>query len=293
MVIDEEINTTTTTVTTSTLVPTTITSFENFDNETGVDDFIVPNIVHFLRFNTSEFSFVEAVTVLAAFKNQKPDVIMFHTDVYEFTGPHWEKIKNTPGFMYEIINTTLPNYIYGQKFNEGWHFWHAGDVTRIRILMKYGGIFLDNDAYVVQNLDKFRKFEMSIGWDDNECFGTQVLVAHKKARFLKLWLESYKDYHADQWYYNAACKPTEEILKKRPELIHRVKLLFGVHMLIHNLYKTYWEGWRNQYAIHLLIRHRSYLDKEHLDKWKDFDEKNIMSYNYTFGTMAREAYDLT
>ena len=29
-------------------------------------------------------------------------------------------------------------------------------------MMKYGGIYLDNDVYVIKNLDKYRKFE-SIG----------------------------------------------------------------------------------------------------------------------------------
>ncbi|PSN54203.1 hypothetical protein C0J52_03535 [Blattella germanica] len=268
-------------------------SFEGFNNETGAKEFIVPNIVHFLRFQSPNFTFVHAVTTLAAFKNQRPEKIMFHTDVESFVGPYWEKIKNTPGLVYEIVKVTLPDTIFGQKFSEGWHLWHAGDVTRIRILMKYGGIFLDNDAYVVRSLDPFRKFEMALGWDENQCLGTQVLVANKNARFLPLWLNSYRKYYPEQWYYNAGCKPTEEILYKKPELVHRVKLLFGVHMLVGNLYKSYWKDWRKQYAVHLLINHRSYLDKEHFDKWNTFDEKNILNYNYTFGDMAREAYGIS
>ncbi|XP_069679840.1 uncharacterized protein [Periplaneta americana] len=276
-------------------VTTEIISFEGFNNITGSNDgeYIVPNIIHFLRFKESNFSFVDAVCVLSAFRNHHPDKIMFHTDVESFIGPYWEKIKNTPGIVYEIVNVTLPTHIYGQKFSKGYHLWHAGDVTRIRILMKYGGIFLDNDVYVVQNFNKYRKYEFAIGWDENQCIGTQVLVANKKARFLKLWLESYKQYYADQWYYNAGCKPTEEILYKRPELVHRVKLLFGVHMLVHNLYKSYWNEWRKQISMHLLMRHRSYLDKEHLDKWPEFDENNIKYYNMTFGEMAREVYGIS
>jgi hypothetical protein len=269
--------------------------FEGFNNETGTEDgsYIVPNIIHFLRFREANFSFVDAVCVLSAFKNHRPDKIMFHTDVGGFVGPYWEKIKNTPGIVYEIREVTLPDTIFGQKFNKGWHVWHAGDVTRIRILMEHGGIFLDNDIYVVQNLNRFRKFEMSIGWDDRDCLGTQVLVANKSARFLRLWLESYREYYPDRWYYNAGCKPTEELLYKTPELVHRVKLLFGVHMLIHNLYKTQWTDWRKQYSVHLLMRHRSYLDKEHLDKWPIFDENNIKDYPMTFGEMAREAYGIS
>lgn len=269
--------------------------FEGFNNETGTEDgsYIVPNIIHFIRLKQENFSFVDLVCVLSAFKNHRPDKIMFHTDVEEFVGPYWEKIKNTPGIVYEIRKVTIPAKIFGQKFSKVFYLWHAGDVTRIRILMEHGGIFLDNDIYVVQNLNKFRKFEMTVGWDDNQCIGTQVLIANKNARFLSQWLESYKEYYPDRWYYNAGCKPTEDLLYKRPELVHRVKLLFGVHMLVHNLYKTLWKDWRKQYSIHLLMRHRSYLDKEHLDKWPIFDENNIKDYPMTFGEMARDVYGIS
>ena len=57
----------------------------------------------------------------------------------------------------------------------------------------------DNDVYVVKNLDHYRKYEMAIGWEENQFFGTQVLIAHEDARFLPLWLDTYHDYRADEW----------------------------------------------------------------------------------------------
>jgi hypothetical protein len=250
---------------------------------------VVPNIIHFLRFQQNIFTFVDAVCVLSAFKNHRPDKILFHTDVDTFVGPYWEKVKNTTGIVYEFREVTVPDTIFGQKFSKSFHVWHASDVTRIRILIEYGGIFLDNDVYVVQNLDRFRKFEMALGMSDNDCIGTQVLIANKNARFLRLWLDSYRQYYPDRWYYNAGCKPAE-LLSKRPELVHRVNLLFGVHMLVPYLYHTLWKEWRQQYTVHLLTRHRTYLDKEHLQKWPSFDECNIKDYPMTFGEMAREVY---
>ena len=252
-------------------------SFEGFNNETGTEDgtYLVPNIIHFLRFKQNNLTFVDAVCVLSAFKNHRPDKILFHIDFDNFVGPYWDKVKNTPGIVYEFRKVILPDTIFGQNFSKEYHLWHASDVTRIRILMEYGGIFLDNDIYVVQNLNKFRKFELALAWDSDLCLGTQVLIANKNARFLRLWLDSYRQYYPDQWYYNAGCKPTEEVLYKRPELVHRVKLLFGVHMLGPQLYKTMWKEWRQQYTVHLLARHRYYLDVENLEKWPFFDEINI------------------
>ena len=31
--------------------------------------------------------------------------------------------------------------------------------------MNYGGIYLDNDVYVVDSLDEYRKYEMVVSWD--------------------------------------------------------------------------------------------------------------------------------
>jgi hypothetical protein len=108
-----------------------------------------------------------------------------------------------------------------------------------------------------------------------------------------LWLESYRQYYPAEWYYNAGCKPVEEILSKRPELVHRVKLLFGVHVLADELYKKLWNEWRQQYSIHLLTGHRSYLDEDNFQKLPVFNEINIKDYPMTFGEMAREVYGIS
>ncbi|XP_069696273.1 uncharacterized protein [Periplaneta americana] len=266
--------------------------FEGFNNETGTKngEYIVPNIVHFLFFTDGYISYVAAVCVLAAFKNQRPEKILFHTDVTEFKGPHWEKLTKTPGLIIEIHQITMPKEIFGQKLN---HVWHAGDIARIRILMEHGGIFLDNDSYLVRSLDCFRKYEMALGLDEFDYIGTQILVAHKDARFLRLWLETYREYYPELWYYNAGQKPALEILDHKPEVAHSVKILFGVHDLSQELYRQYnWKEWRNYYAIHLLIRHRHYLDSWwNYYWWPQLNETNIHDYPMTFGEMAREVYD--
>jgi len=63
--------------------------FEGFNNETGAENgtYLVPNIIHFLRFKQNNLTFVDAVCVLSAFKNHRPDKILFHTDFENFVGP--------------------------------------------------------------------------------------------------------------------------------------------------------------------------------------------------------------
>ena len=186
-----------------------------------------------------------------------------------------------------VLHLQVPTEIFGQKLNEKWRFYHGSDFCRIRILMEYGGIYLDNDSFVIRSLNKYRKFECVVNWDENQSIGNQVIIAHKNSRFLQLWLDSYRFYRSDLWYYNGGEKPAE-LLKQHPELIHRVKGNFGADTGIsQRLYKNRQHRWRQLDAIHLLINHRYYLDPN-FSKIPVFDEINIQTYEYPFGEMARE-----
>lgn len=272
----------------------------NFSNITGNPNgcYIVPNYVHFVRFGETPITYVEMICILAAFKNQKPDKIFFHRDHNNsYTGQYWEILKNTKGFMdtVEFHYFPLPTEIFGQTLSTGWRYWHGGDLARIQILMKYGGIYIDNDSYLVKSLDNFRKYEITLNWDENQYLASQLVVAHKDARFLKEWLNTYKVYRSDRWYYNAGERPTTEVLYKRPELIHRVKVWFGAdNKYIHYLFQQQWAEWRNFYALHLLYRHQYLLHNisEKATFPVELNEHNIGDYPITFREMAYDVYDI-
>lgn len=180
--------------------------FEGFDNETGRSyggRLVVPNLVHYIRFNKTTFTFVDYICLRSAYIQQRPDRIYLHTNVDEsnFTGLYWQRIEAEPDFYRRIVlqPIELPSEIFGQPLSDGWRLYHGSDIARIRTMMKYGGIYLDNDVYVVHNLDKYRKYEIAMGWDEGQFLGSQVIIAHRNARFLPLWLDTYRQYHADLW----------------------------------------------------------------------------------------------
>ena len=177
--------------------------FEDFDNQTGAEHFIVPNVVHFIHYDKTELSFVDYVVLRAAMRNHRPDAIFIHSNIPEAPriGKYWDWIRKDVELWSRIkfLYLEAPTEIFGQQLSTGWRLHHGSDIGRIRLLMKYGGIYLDNDVYVIKNLDKYRKFEFVINWDENQFMGTQVIVAHKDARFLKEWLETYREYHSDRW----------------------------------------------------------------------------------------------
>ena len=82
------------------------------------------------------------------------------------------------------------------------------------ILRKYGGIYLDNDIYVINKLNKYLHFEFVLGWPDGEWIGNMMLMGHRDARFITQFIDTYKNFRSDVWYYNGGEKPVREVKLK-------------------------------------------------------------------------------
>lgn len=180
-----------------------VMNFDNFNNVTGAENLIVPNIIHFIHFDKTELNFVDYIVLRAAMQNHKPDKFYIHSNIprVNLTGKYWDLVRsyNDLWMRVEVLYLKAPSEIFGQKLSEKWQLYHGSDIGRILLLMKYGGIFLENDVYIVKNLNKYRKYEFVINWEENQFMGTQVIVAHKDARFLRAWLDTYKEYHSKNW----------------------------------------------------------------------------------------------
>lgn len=149
--------------------------FNNFDNFKAQPYQIIPNIIHYILFDKSALDFSAYLSVLSSLKFQNPDNIYLHTNEINFKGDNWDKlleINKTQPFI-TINYIAKPTHVYGQLISSKFH---ASDIARIQILQKWGGIYLDTDTVVLKNLDKFRNFEMVIGWPKNEYMGTQVFI---------------------------------------------------------------------------------------------------------------------
>ena len=253
-------------------------SFIGFNNVTGDKNLIVPNIIHYVQFDQKDFSFLPFICICSAFYNHKPSRIYLHTNV-GLQGKYFQLLRRVLAERLEVRALEKPSHVFGQKLSS---VEHSADVARIKILMKYGGIFLDQDVFVVKNLNRFRHFELAVGWPEGQNIGSQVILAHRDARFLPLYLAEYQNYRANSWYYNAGEAPTNNILSSRPHLVHRVELQFGVENLSWRLYRENWAGWTGRHTIHLLHRHQDYLTNTTTTL---LTELNYKDCHCTVGTM--------
>ena len=190
--------------------------FEGFNNVTGAERLIVPNIIHFIRFGDFELKFIDYLVLLAAMRNHRPDKFYIHTNEpdVQYTGKYWDWVRKDEELWtrIKVLYLEVPTEIFGQQLYEDWYNYHGSDIERIRVLMKYGGIYLDNDVFIIRSLDKYRKYELAISWDENQLMGNQVIIAHKDARFLALWLDSYRNYRSDLWYEILCLKSSDQII---------------------------------------------------------------------------------
>lgn len=170
-----------------------IFDFEGFDNQNGTDHMIIPNIVHLLYLQTTNFTFYQMINIFSIYLIQKPDLIYIHCDNCSFHGERWDRIRAIDDLRERLVIHPIAFHetIFGIKY--GWVNHHRSDVLRLLVLMHYGGIFLDNDVYVIRSLDEFRKFEMAVSWDaPDQGLGVQVLIAHKNARLLRAHFDRYR-----------------------------------------------------------------------------------------------------
>ncbi len=163
-------------------------------------------------------------------------------------------------------------------------------------MIEFGGIYLNQDVYVVKSLDQYRKYEMTLGLD-HKGISNNILIGDKNARFLKLYLDSYHEYDSTQLWYNSGVVPTKMICKN-PDLIHGVKE-FGQYgpFICPKLYIDYDPKWQKDFrAIHLYMRGNKVtypdwclgpLNKNNKYDHFEFDDHIAKSLNTTFGEMCR------
>ena len=77
-----------------------------------------------------------------------------------------------------------PTHVFGQPLSS---VYHAADVARIQVLMECGGIYIDTDTVILRSLNRFRHFEMALGWPLGDYIGTQVCYCCNK-ELLTSWL---------------------------------------------------------------------------------------------------------
>lgn len=174
-------------------------------NITGWPTDIVPDIVHYILFEYHRISYSNMLSLMSVIRIHQPALIYIHCDcdAIELGDANFARVlaavNETDKTTIHIHRIERPTEINGLKIREEHLNFHGSDIMRYRLMKQYGGIYVDNDVFVCQSLHRFRKFEFTLNWDEGQSLGSQVLIGHKDARFLRLVLQTYKVYDTNRW----------------------------------------------------------------------------------------------
>lgn len=244
---------------------------------------LIPNIIHYIIFDQLSLNFITYLSVLSALKVQKPSVIYIHSNE-NITGNYWKKLiqyVSTTETKLSVQTLLKPTHVYGQKLSS---VYHASDIARLFILRNFGGVYLDRDMIMINDINSLRIHDCVVGKPKHQYIGSQFIMAKNHSEFLKLWQEGYKKYKPRDWYYNAGQYPTE-VLEKRPDLAYIETEYFGVQNLLDKLLSDEdWNQWTQYYGIHLLSRHNKV--------FRQLNEFTVQNMTTNLGTIVRWLLDL-
>lgn len=135
----------------------------------------MPDIVHYILLENPYLEFVTLISILSTVKHHRPKLLLIHSDQRVLRGKYWDKVvqlnSTQSGTIIRLHRIKRPKYIYGKRLSS---VYHASDIARTTVLQRFGGIYLDNDVYVVKPLHSFRKFEFVLGWPEGQFLGMSI-----------------------------------------------------------------------------------------------------------------------
>ena len=232
-------------------------------NRSGMHDTStpIPRIVHYVFISTKTFTFSLGayLSIRATVLRIKPDAIYLHCYKEPSRSPYY--ILSKPMISKVVIHEPLTT-IFGRKVNV---VEHVSDVIRMRVLLKYGGIYMDGDVIPLKSFDVFlyHSKPMTMGLEDKQKqikMPDTVMIGQKDNPFLTRWIESYKTFNDKHWAEHSvimpgklACKHPDEI---NVESIHSfLSPYFGEESIKTFFRKTSMKNaLKNNYAVHLWYR---------------------------------------
>ncbi len=116
--------------------------------------YLVPNKFHFvfgLKPQTEPFHLVYYLSLMSCLQVNEPEMIMFHYKYLPY-GEWWKKIRPYLILVKVEADQYISAYNYRDKVIERYRYAHLSDITRLEVLLEYGGIYADIDTIFVNKI---------------------------------------------------------------------------------------------------------------------------------------------
>jgi hypothetical protein len=184
---------------------------------------MIPNNIHFIFFGFTEFTMTHYLAVKSAKAIHNPDHIFIHYTVEPVNNPLWNDIKN----IVELRYIVPPTHFNGIELQ---YYQYKADISRLEILIREGGIYLDIDVLSVRPLTELLNHRCVLGVDYAEdpdtvdldkvgSIANAVIMAEPNHPFIVDWLAKTGDCLVGKpWAYHAVCLPLEMLKQKQYDL---------------------------------------------------------------------------
>lgn len=169
---------------------------------------MIPNVIHYVYPawpNTRPLSYVNYVCIKSAIEKHGPQDVKFWIDGDPIDNEWWQKIKP----MVSVHHRPMRGEFGGTKIE--WPQYQS-DVTRLQILKEEGGIYLDTDVIVLQNLNWFLSdSEFVIASEPGyKSLCNAIMMGEKNDPFLDEWLKILPDaLKSPTWANGGVVRPME------------------------------------------------------------------------------------
>jgi hypothetical protein len=240
----------------------------------------VPNILHLVLGFPGNFDFYSYLAVKAAFDRMHPDAIYLHVFGRDFEhSAYLERAKKE--FNIKVVRARDVTQIFDRPVNV---VEHKSDVVRLESLIRFGGIYMDLDTYVLEPLDVFYENELTMPAEYSVGISNALIIAKRCSRFLRNWYTQYKSFDDSQWGDHSIILP-KKLAGQYPDLIRVEQYTLEAdgwdtfnQLMSEKFEPEYWKPIRALHSFMRLAQTR-------------YDEESVKTAKDNFGLMARRILD--
>lgn len=190
-----------------------------------------PRLIHFIYGLGNDafpkFHMYHYIALRSAYEVNAPANIMFHC-AHEPRGFWWEQALE----FVTVVHVEPPFEHEGRCLA---HHAHKADVLRLKVLARYGGVYMDIDTVSLRPWASLFGNEFVMAWQDSPAAGTvrhgktyglcnAAMIAVPGSRFVELWLKSYaffRSHGRDRFWDEHSVILPANLTEEYPELLNQ------------------------------------------------------------------------
>ncbi|KAL8616647.1 hypothetical protein ACOMHN_031629 [Nucella lapillus] len=213
----------------------------------------ITRVAHYVWFGAYNLTLDAFFSMYSVARFFQPCLILIYGDSIP-SGPYWTALIH---LLPNIVHVSMdrPREIFGRTVDV---VQHCSDVARMKILLEYGGMYLDFDQLLLSSFDDLLAKSTVLGYEYPGLSINNALVLTKpQAEFLQIWLSRYSTFNDSNWAEHSTRLPYK-LAKKYSHLVHVMDSFFPLlpprNLQFYDRRKVADHNWPQLYAFHLYTR---------------------------------------